>query len=287
MTPKQAKQNSDIGDLITKISLKLSDSSETILIRENKKMDNLDHQQCLRMGYDTENEDQAKIDDYFACRKALIEERKLLPPFGNTDYLKYQNHSYNLGFVIDQRISEMLKRYNEAKEKYPDCIKYNLLAVNFKNCTMAQDNSRQCLGEIDRKRFKKDGEEKILCQKQAYIQFNDDMLKEEDRPQRDISRMNNNSDFYNRQSLASIGVDGAIFSSEQKKSAEQLKKEKEEKIKRINSKSGLYNKSELTKLRQKFIFSCQRDAEVRIKEFADNLKKSCEELTKFEVIGEE
>ena len=286
ITAEQNRRNLEINDLITKISLKIAQVSEPMITIENRKMDNRQHKQCLVMGFVVETEDQAKADEYFSCRKALIEDQQLILPYGNLDYLKYQNHSYNIGFVIDSRVDAAIKLYNEMKAKYPTCVQYNLYGINFKKCAQAQDKSRQCISEIDRKKFKKEGEEKIACQKGAYLRFPDEMLKE-DSSKQDIEKMNSRSAYYNQQSLAAIGLDGTLFTSEPEKSEEEKKKEKLARTQKINSKANLYDKFELTKLRQKYIFSCQTDAGKRVAEFVDGLKKYCEELAGFEMVGEE
>ncbi len=285
-TPEQEEHNKEISDLITKISLKVSETPEAVLANENKKMDNRQHRQCLAMGFEIETDDQAKIDDYFACRKALIEDQQLMPPYANDEYLDYPNRSYNIGFVIDQKIEERIKIYNEARKKYPICVKFNLYDVNFKRCTVAQDESRQCFSEIGLKKFKREGEEKIACQKQAYIRFPDEMLKDESKKKAEIERMKANSDYYNQYSFASIGInDTGIFESDEKR-AEREKMEKQQKNENINSKKGLYSKYELTQLRQKYIFSCQKEAESKINEYVDSLKNQCQELVNFEIVGE-
>lgn len=285
-TPQQAKLNLEINDLITKISLKLSDSSPSVLLRENRKIDNRQHKQCLVMGFELYTEDQAKIDDYFSCRKALIQDQQLVPPYGNTDYLKYKDNAYNLGFAIDERTDHKIANYNEEKKKYPTCIKYNLYSENYKLCTAAQDKSRKCFGEIDHKKFLKEGEEKISCQKQAYMRYTDEMLKEYEARQKEIARMNADSAFYNKQSFSAIGIDGTAFTVEKKKTPEDKMQELRVAAKKINSKDGLYDKYELTKLRQKYIFSCQEEAQQRVNKMEADLKLYCEGLTKFEIIGE-
>jgi hypothetical protein len=158
--------------------------------------------------------------------------------------------------------------------------------VNFKRCTAAQDASRQCLSEIGLKKFKREGEEKIVCQKQAYIRFPDEMLKDENKKKAEMERMKANSDYYNQYSFASIGIDDAgIFESEEKK-AEREKAEKNKKNENINSKRGLYSKYELTQLRQKYIFSCQKQAGARVDEYVGALVRSCQGMANFEVVGE-
>lgn len=282
--PMQAKNDLEIRDLINKISLKIFQTPESVLRRENKKIDDRQHKQCLAMGFVINVEDQAKIDDYFACRKALIDEQQLIPPYGNADYEKYQNHSYSIGFVIDQHINEAIRRYNEAKEKYPTCTRFNLDSLNFKRCRAAQDKSRQCVSEIPNKKFMEEGEVKVACQKQAYQRFGDWMLKSEDARKKEIEKTNKKSDFYNKQNLASLGIDGTKFFGGD--GGDKDKESDEKSAEDINSDDGLYEKFELTKLRQKYVIACQRDASKRVDEFVTSLTKSCDDLAKFEEVGQ-
>jgi hypothetical protein len=288
--PDSHNFNLELSDLITKISLKLADTPESILINENNRMDDRDHQKCLKMGYQIFTEDQAKIDDYFACRRALILDYKLIPPFGNFEYLEYPNHSYNVGFVVDRYLEKSTERLNLAKENYPTCIKFHLDSINYKNCAMAQDLSRQCFSEINKKKFLKEMEEKILCQKMAYVKFPNEFLKEDERKKAELERRKNNSDFYNSNSFAAIGVDSKDFATSKKPSEENAeeKAEKEivdEKNKEINSKAKLYEKFELTRLRQKYIFLCQKEADSKVVKYIYELEKSCADTANFVETG--
>ncbi len=282
VAPDQAKRDFEIRDLLTKISLKVSETPESVVIRENQKIDNRDHKKCLVMGFEFDTEDQAKIEDYFVCRKILIDEKQVVPPYGNLDYLSHQNRSYNIGFVVDQRVSAAIIHYNETKEKYPTCITYNFYSLNFKRCVAAESKARECNSLIEEKRFRREGEEKVICQKHSYVRFGDSLLKVDEQKKRDLDRKNSNSDYYNNQNFAALGIDGVnFFAQDDEKNIE--KKDP----KKINSKTGLYEKFELTKLRQKYIRACQQEAGNRVDNFTNELKKSCDDLAKFEVAGEE
>jgi hypothetical protein len=283
--PDLAKHNLEINDLITKISLRLAETPEAVLSRENKKMDERDHKRCLAMGFTDQTEDQAKIDDYYFCRKSLIADQRLIPPFKNRKYLDYPNDSYNMSFVIDQRLDAEIKKYKEMKETYPMCMKYNMRGENFKNCRAAQEKSRQCTSQIEKKRFKRDGEEKITCQKQAYVRFPNQLIRDYDVREKEIERVSTNSAFYNQQSFASIGInDLSKFDSDE----ERAKKEKQKKeVGDFNTKNRMYSRFELTRLRQKYIGLCQKEADKKVKEYVDELRDECDGLAKFEIIGEE
>ncbi len=280
---ENAKHNLEISDLVTKISLKVSQTSETILMHENKKLDERHHQQCLKMGYEVATVDQSKIDDYFACRFALIKKYEE-PPYGNEEYLKYPNNSYNSSFVIDQRLQKNIEIFSDKKAKYPACLKFNIYSEDFKKCEKAHEESSQCYATIDRKKFLKEWEEKIRCQKGAYNEFPDNFLKFENEQNSATKKTNNNSDYYNQNSFAALGIDEKQFSaqeikakSEEEKAAEKRQKQKELRAE-INSKNKLYDKYELTKLRQKYIRSCQKEADFKVEKYLKKTKDDCENL---------
>lgn len=278
------KYNFQVNNLISKISLNLSETQESVFIKENKKLNNRQHQQCVRIGYDSDTINQSKLDDYFLCRKRLIEDQELKPPFGNLEYLKYPNNSYNIGFVIDTRLEEEIRKYKEAKKNYPTCVKYNLRGTNFKRCIKAQDKSRKCLSGVDRKRFKKESKEKKICQKKSYVEFPDSFLKEEDKAKKKRENVRKTADAYNQNDFASLGIHKEDF--EKFSSEDAIQKEKKEKTvqESINSKNELYSKEVLTRLRQGYIFACHKQVDVKLIKYANNLRNICKDMAKFETI---
>lgn len=282
-TPEQARRDVDFTDLVAKISLKVSSTPEAVIIRENKKMDEYDHKKCLAMGFVLDTEDLLKVEDYFSCRKVLLDESQLIPPYGNLDYLSYSNRSYGVGFVVDQRVTKAINYYNEMKEKYPTCISFGVNSLNFKRCVEARSKALQCYEQIPQKKFRREGDEKVTCQKRAYLRFGDDLIKKDEQKKHDIERASRNSDFYNNRSFASIGASESDFVPE----GSEERDLKEKAAEKINSKAGLYEKFELTKLRQNFVVSCQQDAASRVEVYVLELKKSCGALEKFEILGDE
>lgn len=287
--PQSKMHNQEIHGVLSKIVLKLADNPEVSLMRENRKLSNRQHRQCLALGYDVETTDQVKIDKYFLCRKILMEKHKVIPPYGNKEYEKYPNQSYNLSFIVNDMLDKEIVKYREAKKKYPTCVKYNLYSVDFENCSKAQDNARACFKKVPKQKFQKEADEKVICQKKAYLRFPTRFLKENLEMKKELERLKSNSDFYNQHNFASLGIDVSLFHA----GNEDVDKEIEEEIKKteaqdreINSKAGLYNKFELTKLRQKFIFNCLNEADHKIEKYVDILRFSCLELEKFEALGD-
>lgn len=281
-----AKYNFQINDLVSKISLNLSDMSESEFIKELKKMGDHHHRQCVRMGFNPDSLDQIIIDDYFLCRKRLIEDQELDPPFGNINYLEHPNRTYNIGFVIERRLAEEEKKLKAAAAKYPTCAKYNLRKENFKICSKAQDKSRQCFTEINKKKLKKEAAEKTICQKQSYVEFPNSFLNEEDVKKVDANEFKTNADIYNKNNFESLGINGEDVKKFKSESKKDEKSEKKKIEKNINSKNGLYSKTDLTRLRQRYIYACHKEADIGIDQYAEELKKECEEMVKFEEVVE-
>lgn len=277
--------NALISDLVTKISLHLSEARESVFIKENKKIDAKHHAKCVSYGLDFDLSDRLKTDQYLLCRKRLIDEDQLDPAYGVDSYLKYPNRSYNLSFVLDNRIDVENKRFEEAEKNYPSCTRFFKKNSEFKKCTEAQDQSRKCFLEVDGKKFKKESEQKTICQRQAYVKFPDSFLKEEDQRKQDIARTKTNADAYNSNNFAALGIlddDVELFESEETADAEYDAREKQKKIeKNINSKRGLYTRYELIRLRQKYIVACQQSADYAVQKYVEEVKQSCADIGVF------
>ncbi len=271
------KRNLDINELISKISFKIAETPEASLLKESKKMDNIHHLKCSRMGFIIDFTNAEKTDDYFACRKALVDEQQVFPPFGNAEYLKYPNNSYTIGLVIDIRIDKAIKEYQAAEKEHPACIKYYSNKQKFTECGNAQNEAKKCFLEIDKKRFQKELDKKIICQKRSFLQFPDSLLKE-DVSKKNDSKINSKVNSYDQNSFAALGLDEESFAG--KKKVDKVKKE--ESSAKLNSKNNLYSKFELTKLRQEYISECQQEADDQIKQYNDSLVDSCKAMEVYE-----
>lgn len=281
--PNFQSHNKRISDLATQISLKISMNPESSMAKVNREIDNLDHSKCLSMGFIIDTDDQLKIDDYFSCRRFLLGERNSFPPFDNIEYLKHQNQDYNMTYIVDQRIDQNISNKKILAKKYPGCMKHNIYSQNFDNCKTAQDNSKQCFADINSKKLKKEIEEKVLCQKQSYHRFPEDLLIEQEGEESVYEKANKRSDFYNNNNFASIGIeDLSQFQSEKNPREE----EKKSKIEDINSKTKLYSRFELTKLRQKYIILCQKNVDNEIAHYVKNLQSDCNDLKEYKLLSD-
>ena len=125
--------------------------------------------------------------------------------------------------------------------------------------------------------FVKEGVEKLICQKQAYVRFNDNMIKNSDRVDLEIKTRNYNSDRDNKNNFESIGINEKDFLGKE------LKKKiiiEDEKIKNTvnNNNDNIYGKYEISKLRKKFISSCLKIIDNKIKNYEENLMQQCQKI---------
>ena len=292
--PRQQEFNQKISELVAKISIKISRNQESSMEREINKIDEKDHQQCNKMGYYPDAKDQIKIEEYYLCRKNLIELNYSDLPFGNQKYAKYQNKSYNIAFVIDKRIKESIRINQEKLEKYPECSNFKTFSDDFEKCVKSLDLYKNCVTESRIKILEKEASEKIICQKQAYIRFNDEMIKNDERVDLEILNRNKNSDKQNKQNFESNGVnekdfigksekkdDNKIKLSEQElleikiKEWEEIQKKKKE-IK--NNYDNIYTKQEISKLRRNFIYSCTKVIDEKLQIYKNEMLEKCEKI---------
>lgn len=267
--------NIKIGKIITQISLKLSKTPKMLLENANADLDKYEHEKCQLMGYNLDTDNQEKIDEYFLCRKILIEDRISFPAFHQSDFLDYQNDHYNLGYTIDKRLDSSINEYNRAKNKYPNCIIHKISSQDFTNCSAAYDASRRCFLEIDSKKFNREAQKKITCQRQAAIRFPDKFINQDNINNRNIKAK---SDYYNNNDFSSLGIDDVTKFYDTKKSD---KSDKVEHNSLIGSKNQLYSKFEIIKLREKYIKSCQVNADIEIVDYVTQLRNACEALKKY------
>ncbi len=280
-TPEDQNHNQSINDLASKISAKLALSPESLLENASIEIENIEHRQCLKMGFDLSTDNQVKVDEYFACRKILIEERFAIPPFRKADYLKYKHGKYNTSFAIDQAIDKKIEQFKKAQEQYPECVKYKIASEEFKNCTIAYDNMDKCLLGINKKKFHKEVENKITCQRQAFLRFPNEMSKDVEDNESRLKKINSRSDYYNKNDFIALGIgDISQFNSETEQKDKEIQNSDSQQIEStkqglINSNKNLYARFELTKLREHYINICQKNTDSKIKKYQQSLKDRC------------
>lgn len=220
-TQKQAS-GQEISSLIGKISAILYDHDNSSLQLELENIDQKDHRECFDLGFNSETDNKQKIDDYFLCRKRLIERNSDYAPFGKDEYLKFITRSYNLGYVVDKSVKSSL--INEVKKKgdYPECSSFSVYSADFAECTKKHDKLFICESKIVARKADIESDGSNICQRQAYERFGNEMLKNGSGLREEIVRKNYISDYQNRLNFDGLGIDESTFSkttSNQQKSS--------------------------------------------------------------------
>jgi hypothetical protein len=275
--PKQIELNKKITDLITKISLLISKNQQTSIENEINKIDESDHKKCIKFGYDPQSQDQLKVEEYYQCRKNLIELYYSDPPFGNEEYRNYQINSYNIGFVIDKRIKQSFEENKKLLSAHPECQNFRPNSENFKKCVASLSAFQICLKDSLTKFREIEASEKIVCQRQAYIRYNDEMIKENERTENYIKNRNLNADRDNRNNFESIGIKEQDFMAKDKK--KNLEEEYVSKLNKINNtNNNIYSKYEISRLRKNFIINCINFIDNKLSIKKQELTNSCNNI---------
>ena len=190
----------------------------------------------------------------------------------------------------EHRLQYMLNMINEIPVVY-DVEYHNFNHRYFKDLLeQAIDDNKICLDKIKEKIFKKDSQEKITCQRKAYQVYGDELLQDFDERQKEIAKDNFRADSINRNNLEALGLKAKMFAVESKEKATEInsleedKKIQKQQRQKINSRNNLYNKSELTHLRRKFISLCQIEINQQIYQYQNELKEQCDKLLEYDEI---
>ncbi len=309
LTPEEIRLNITIKKLITNITKDYNNSYEKWGDSRNSLFDNNDHQTCITQGHNIDSLEQVAVEDYFICRKRLLNDQQIIPPYHKTEYFKRPQDSYTIGFAINKKTDRDIANFEAVKAKYPKCAKLDFRGEDFKICKNDYDQQRQCFKKINNLKFKRELQEKTACQKKAYVRFPDSMLKKDDKKMEEIASANRRADLSNSSNFFSIGLNeeqivkfkGADTTTATKDAPEKeafpkkdvdkkiadtknvLEKDDEQKIAEniiedFDSKNHLYDKIDLTKLRQRFIFSCQKALDPSLIEHGIKLQKNCDSI---------
>jgi len=279
--PNQIDQNSKISELIAKISLKISRSQESFLQNEINKIDKNDHLKCEKMGYKIDPNDQLKTEEYYLCRKNLIELFYTEAPFGNAELLKFQDKNYDINYVVSKKIREAIEMNQKILETNPQCSSFKPRTPEFAKCLDNFKKYNQCLLDNNLEVRKQESDQKIICQKQAYIRYSDEMIIEDERTDNAITIRNQNSDRDNRYSFGSMGINEDDFLAKNEK--EEKKQEIIKKLSDIqNHKNNIYSKQEISRLRRSFIANCVKLINKDLDEMRSNLNKNCDKIKSIE-----
>ncbi len=278
------KENIENNALIKKLIKKLQENFVKIYEQwndgRNTQFNNDDHEACVTMGYDIDTLDQSQVENYLECRRKLIIELQLVPPYRKIDYFRRPSDTYGMRFAQNKRLDDELELTKKAKETYPLCgEKFHFRTEDYKNCAHDFDQQKQCFTTIKQAKIARQLSEKSTCQRKSYLHFPDSLLKIDNAVQKEIERFNMFADFSNNHTLASLGLSQDDVDKFKAKDISVEEKKKSDKKKDFNTKNELYTKIELAKLRQRFIGYCDDDANLKIADYILSLENSCRAIT--------
>jgi len=284
-TPDKIRHNAAIEKISEEILKNLSRAKYSALTKIEDDIELSDHNKCGGLGNNLNIGE--SNDGYYRCRQNLIIAR--IPPAPKV------TNSFEFSILPKNRASEYLKIAQESRrdsskevllvdammQKYPNCAGLNISGEDFKRCSSAVDQSMQCLANINSLQIKKDLQDKIYCQQQAFVQFPDNYALAKDRSSSEIEKIksdlkkdhgneinkeNNATLLYlegDRNIPANIGRDIENEGDDEKRSKEKL-----------------YSRVELLKLRERFVYQCDKKMEDKLPDFAQQAKDDCLNVAK-------
>lgn len=305
LTPEELRHNITLKKLVADIAKNYNASSEKWSDNRNSLLDNNDHKSCVTQGHNIDSLEPVAVEDYFICRRRLINNQQMIPPYRKIEYFKRPQDTYNIGLAVNKKTDSDIAKFEAVKAEYPKCVTLDFRSEEFKICKSEYDQQRKCLSKIEGLKFKRELQEKTSCQKKSYVRFPDSMLKDDSTRAQEIAHAKTAADLSNSNNFFSIGIDAdqmGKFSSEEgemkkddnqslakdakasvakevdKKNSSQIADAKTKIVKNFNTKDDLYSKIDLTKLRQQFIFSCQEAINSPLASYGNKLRDECNSI---------
>lgn len=284
ITPDAIRSNAAIDRISEEILKNLSRAKYSALAKIEDDIELSDHKKCLVMGQSFGVGELG--DDYYRCRQNLIVAR--IPPAPRI------TNAFELTSLPKERADEYLKIAEDSRnsnkealmvtgvmQKYPNCVGLNINSDDFKRCSSATDQSAQCLANVHSLQVKKELQDKIYCQQQAFVQFPDNYALAKDKSSGEIEKLKSDikkdrGDEVNQENNATllylegdrgvsknIGRDVGSGNDDERKAKEKL-----------------YSRVELLKLRERFIYQCNKKMEDKLPDFAQQTSDDCLKVAK-------
>ena len=284
ITPDAMRNNAAINRINKEILKNLSRAKYSALAKIEDDIELSDHKKCLPAWNDFGIGELS--DEYYRCRQNLIIAR--IPPAPKI------TSAFELAVLPKERADEYIKMAEDSgksgkevlmvtdmMQKYPNCVGLNIHSDDFKRCSAAYDQSAQCLSKIHSLRVKKELQDKIYCQQQAFVQFPDNYALAKDKSSSEIEKLksdikkdqgseinqeNNATLLYlegSKNVTNNIGRDVVNDNDDEKRAKEKL-----------------YSRVELLKLRERFIYQCNKKMEDKLPDFAQQASDDCSKIAK-------
>ncbi len=287
-----------INDAITAVAIRNNAAIEKISEEILKNLNRAKYSALAKIEDDIELSDHKKCesrnyglgigglnDDYYRCRQDLIVAR--IPPAPRI------THLFETSILPDDRAAEYkaiadsegksnqeVNLIVDAMQKYPNCLGLNVKSNDFKKCSAATDESQRCLANVNSLQVKKELQDKIYCQQQAFLQFPDNYALAKDKSAGEIEKLkiaekstaDQEVKKENNATLAYLESDKNIENIG--RYVEDVSNQEEQ------SKGKIYSRIELLKLRERFIYQCDKKMEDKLPEFNKQSSQDCLDIAK-------
>jgi len=155
-------------------------------------------------------------------------------------------------------------------KEYPTCIGLNTQSRDFTRCVDSQKKAQKCLNNMNISIAKKQLEDKIYCQQQAFIQFPDNYSVAEHKSSREIEKEIEYQEELQRNKTLDFLENGVPIQVDK---VELKRAETPEEVE-----DRLYNKIKLLRLREQFIARCNNVLQKKLPIFIENTTNNCRNL---------
>jgi len=281
-TSAEAIENNARVEKISEVILEnLNHSKQVIISRIEKDINTFDHARCVSLGYNLDSDNQNDIDEYYKCREGLVLNRVAPAP--------KVTHNYEVSILPDDKVSKYLEIARQSKidnpelnkvssmtSLYPICAGLNVNSGDFKKCAAAQEDSKKCFGNIALMKAKKNVDDKIYCQQQAFIQFPDNYAYAKEKSNTQIARDEEkakNEEAKKQKEMEDKIKQNMTLRFLQGGASEVMNKE--ENTDQKTTDKARYSKIELQSLREQFIQRCNLAMEQKMPSFIEDSSDKC------------
>ncbi len=271
------RNNAAVDRISEEIFKNLSRAKYSALAKIEDDIELYDHRKCESKGYGLGIGE--VNDSYYHCRQNLILgrippapkvtnafEMAALPPQRAAEYMSIADAS---------RANQEANLITEAIQKYPNCLGLNVQSDDFKKCSAATDESQRCLQDVYSLQVKKDLQDKIYCQKQAFVQFPDNYALAKEKSANEIEKLKLAQKTKDDEEL-NQETNATLLYLESDKNIENIGRYVEDAgNKEEQSKAKLHGRIELLKLRERFIYQCNKKMEDKLPEFTRRSSQDC------------
>jgi hypothetical protein len=281
-TSAQDIRNNAAVDRISEEMLKnLNRAKYSVLVKIEDDIELSDHKKCEAQGYNLGAVGFGSDDAYYRCRQNLILSR--IPPapkVTNSFEMTALPKQKSVEYMAIADISRTNKEANDVAnliQKYPNCLGLNVQSEDFKRCSAAANESERCLANVNFLQVKKELQDKIYCQNQAYIQFPDNYALAKEKSAKEISKLKlaqKDKDNIGEENIALQYLESDIDTKNIGRYVEDIANKEEQ------SKDKLYSRIELIKLRERFIYQCNKKMEDKLPDFNQKSSQDCLDIAK-------